>query len=160
MDTPDENASKNASRRPQSKHLRPKPFKPGPADEVGRPRGGRPLGSVSLSAAYRAALAELDPTDKAGRRTCAQAIARTIAQNAIDGAIDAAREIRVATEGDSLRIDGAIEVVYVNDWRNATADSAEATSWDPSSAWGSEKVQLGAVRAPLAENHNGNGSHR
>ncbi len=101
-----------------------------------------------------------DPNDLKGRRLIAAGIAKALVDLALNGAVDAARELRVATEGDSLRIDGPIEVVYVNDWRTAAPDSAEATSWDPSSAHGSAKVQLGAVRTPLAENHNGNGPHR
>lgn len=155
MKTPDENTEQKPD--PRRANLRP-PWTPETAP--GKPGPGRPKGSVALSAAYRAGLAEI-PMRK--RRTAADLIAANLLKLASSKgklAVQAAREIRQATEGDTLNAAVNVEVVYVNDWRDAEADSAGAASWNASGTLEREEVQLGPSGAPLAQNHNGNGAHR
>lgn len=75
-------------------HLKPHQFKPG---QSGNP-GGRPKG---LSAAYKLRLDEVEP--KTGK-TYAELIAIAVTAEAMKGKIEAAKELRQATEGDTLNL--------------------------------------------------------
>lgn len=77
-------------------------FKPG---KSGNP-GGRPKG---LSDAYKEWLAAVNANDPLGR-TNAQLGAMAIGLEMLKGDTAAAREIRSATEGDTLNLEGAVMV--------------------------------------------------
>lgn len=102
--------------------IREKNLKPAKPGESANKRG-RPKGSISISSAYKRALAEVDPSDKAKRRSISDGIANVVASLALAGHIDAAKEIRQATEGDKSKIEGnvRVRVVYVNDWRRGAS---------------------------------------
>lgn len=81
------------TRNPNVDQLKPFQWKPG--------QSGNPGGRVKnpLSNAYRLRLEEIEP--KTGK-TYAQLIAIAVASEAMKGKIEAAKELRQATEGDTL----------------------------------------------------------
>lgn len=74
---------------------------------------------MSLLAAYKRRLAEVDPNDRQGRRTIADTIAQSVTNIAMTGDVEAAREVRMTTEGEKQHHSGSVQVVirYVNTWR-------------------------------------------
>lgn len=117
-------AQKSARQTPRKQGGKGRPFQPGniwriPPGTTLNP-GGRPL---KLSQAYAAAL-ELESKDHPGL-TNAQVIAALQVTMALAGSLDSAKELRIATEGETQKIEGTLATITADDMARA-AEKAEA----------------------------------
>ena len=144
---------KTAHNVPQKRHLR---YAPGSRKGAGNPHphpppvehqfklgnnanpGGRPK---VLSSAYRKWLETINVNDPEGR-TNAELVARSMGLQSLKGNINAAREMRSATEGDKLKIEGWEDIARkhgldpeqvsaaVRQWREMMLAKTESTPED------------------------------
>lgn len=78
-------------------------------------KGAEPRRNITLSAAFRAKLASECPDDPE-RRTWAEVIGQAMVSEAAAGKVQAAKELREATEGSHN------QVTFKNDWRALMLD--------------------------------------
>lgn len=94
--------------RVKKKRPRGAPFQPGNPWRFQKGVSGNPGGRRRLIDAYQESLATVDPVTS---KTIAQLISQKMCELAIAGDIAAARELRQATEGDTVHTPDSLSVV-------------------------------------------------